>query len=103
MARVALWLSFTGGLILAAAPAAAADGKALFRQQCAICHGPDGKGQTAMGRKLNIPDLTKTKGDEAAIAKVIEDGKPPNMFAYKGRLTPEEIEALARFVKGGLK
>jgi mono/diheme cytochrome c family protein len=35
--------------------------------------------------------------------KTIEDGKPPKMLAYKGKLTPEQIQAVAKYVAGGLK
>jgi cbb3-type cytochrome c oxidase subunit III len=86
-----------------AAPAHAEDGKALFAQKCASCHGPDGKGQTPMGKKLVVPDLTKVKDSEAAIAGIIENGKPPKMLAYKGKLTPEQVQALAKYVKAGVK
>jgi cbb3-type cytochrome c oxidase subunit III len=83
--------------------ALAEDGKALFAQKCASCHGPDGKGKTAMGLKLGARDLTTVKEPEADVAKVITNGKPPKMVAYKEKLTPEQIQVLARYVKNGLK
>jgi len=103
MTRIAAALAACLALSLAA-PARAEDGGALFKQKCASCHGPDGKGQTAMGKKLGATDLTKEK-DVAldAIVKHIEDGKPPKMMAYKGKLTPEQIKAVAEYVKGGVK
>ena len=33
----------------------------LFASKCAACHGPDGKGQSAMGKKLGVKDLTASK------------------------------------------
>jgi cytochrome c6 len=101
MKRVTLALAACFALGLAA-PARAEDAKALFTSKCASCHGPDGKGQTTMGKKLGAKDLSGAK-DEAAIAKAIEEGKPPKMLAYKGKLTDEQIKALASYVKGGLK
>ena len=86
-----------------AAPAHAEDAKALFGSKCASCHGADGKGQTPMGKKLGAKDLTTIHDTEAAITKVIEEGKPPKMLAYKGKLTEEQIKSLAAYVKGGLK
>ena len=86
-----------------AAPAHAEDAKALFAQKCAGCHGSDGKGQPAVGKKLGAKDLAGLKGSEADIAKMIEDGKPPKMLAYKGKLTPEQIQVVAAYVKAGLK
>jgi cytochrome c6 len=86
-----------------AAPARAEDGKALFASKCASCHGPDGKGQTKMGEKMGVKDLTQIKSSEADIEATITNGKPPKMTAYKDKLTPEQIKALATYVKGGLK
>lgn len=34
---------------------------ANWSEQCAKCHGEDGKGQTKMGKKLSIADLTDAK------------------------------------------
>jgi mono/diheme cytochrome c family protein len=42
-------------------PARAADAKATFDEQCAKCHGADGKGQTKMGEKLGAKDYTDPK------------------------------------------
>jgi cytochrome c oxidase cbb3-type subunit 3 len=80
--------------------ARAEDGKALFASKCAACHGPDGKGQTKMGEKLGVKDLTKTTLGEADIEKAVETGKPPKMTAYKGKLSDAEIKAVAEYVKG---
>jgi mono/diheme cytochrome c family protein len=47
-------------LFLACVPAAAlADSAEMFDKKCAVCHGKDGKAETAMGKKLNMRDLTK--------------------------------------------
>jgi cytochrome c553 len=63
---------------MAAYSAQAADGKELYDKQCAKCHGPDGKGQTTMGKKVGCKDYTDAKvqdamKDEAAI-KAIKEG-----------------------------
>jgi mono/diheme cytochrome c family protein len=86
-----------------ATPASAADAKTLFKQKCAACHGPDGKGQTKMGEKLGVKDLTTIKDSEADIEAIISAGKPPKMTAFKDKISADEIKALAAFVKGGLK
>jgi cytochrome c553 len=56
----------------------AADAKALYEEQCAKCHGPDGKGQTKMGQKMGAKDYSDAKvqaelKDEAAF-KAIKEG-----------------------------
>jgi mono/diheme cytochrome c family protein len=42
------------------------------------------------------------KGSEADLAATITNGKG-KMASYKGKLSDEEIQALAKFVKAGLK
>jgi cbb3-type cytochrome c oxidase subunit III len=98
MKRIALALA-TFALVVTAR---AEDGKALFAQKCASCHGPDGKGKTKMGEKLGVKDLTALPPD-TDVKATIENGKPPKMTAYKGKLSDAEIDAIASYVKGGLK
>lgn len=84
-----------------AAPALAEEGKALFARKCAACHGPDGKGKTPMGQKLGAKDLSGTKDSEADIARYVETGKG-KMPPVKG-MTKDEVQAVAKFVKDGMK
>ena len=45
-------------LTLASSGFAAADdaeGKSIFSTKCAICHGPNGDGNTTIGKTLNVP------------------------------------------------
>lgn len=56
----------------------AQDAKAIYEKDCAKCHGTDGKGQTAMGKKLSCKDYTDAKvqadlKDDAA-TKAIKEG-----------------------------
>jgi len=81
------------------ATARAEDGKAIYDAKCKLCHGPDGKGSPA-GLKLGAKDLTQSKSSMADIQKTIEEGKPPKMTAYKGKLSDGEIKAVAEYVKG---
>ncbi len=72
---------FVFGLVLAASAALsayAADAKATYEKDCAKCHGPDGKGDTKMGKKLGCKDYSDAKvqaelKDDAAL-KAIKDG-----------------------------
>ena len=83
-------------------PALAVDTAALFATKCAACHGKDGKG-TAAGKKMGAKDLAEeVKEPEKEIAEDIASGKG-KMPAFKGKLSPEEIQALAKYVKAGLK
>ncbi len=49
------------GATLIAPKAPGAEVKENWDKICAKCHGPDGKGDTKMGAKLNIKNLTDTK------------------------------------------
>ena len=73
-------------MVLTAGSALAADAKAQYEQDCAKCHGADGKGETKMGKKLGAKDYTDAKvqaelKDEAGIKAIKEglkdkEGKP---------------------------
>jgi cytochrome c6 len=79
----------------------AQDGAATFKGKCAMCHGPDGAGKTAMGQKLNIRDLHSAevqKQGDAELAQVITKGKN-KMPAYEGKLTKEQIDQLVGYIR----
>jgi mono/diheme cytochrome c family protein len=76
------------------------DGKALYLAKCKSCHGTDGKGDTTIGKKVDIPSLIGTKLGKDKVVSVIEKGVPDTkMKGYKGKMTDEEIDAVAAFVK----
>jgi len=85
----------------------ASDAKANYDSLCAKCHGEDGKGQTKMGQKLGVKDLTDAKvqadlKDDAA-AKVIKEGKKDadgktQMKAFD-TLSDDEVKALIAYVR----
>lgn len=99
MKRIAIALAAS---FLFAGVAQAADGKALFASKCSVCHGPDGKGQSAMGKKLGVKDLTVTKLSATEIEGTVTAGKG-KMTKFEGKLSADEIKAVSAFVKGGLK
>ena len=101
-------------LATAAPPAGIAPGtqdpKELFtKSKCVTCHGEDGRGDTDKGRKMKVPDFTSVKWSEETTDKEIRDtirkgvknkkGKVL-MPAFKTKLTPEQIEKLATYVRG---
>jgi cytochrome c oxidase cbb3-type subunit III len=67
---------------------------------CAACHGADGKGNTALG----APDLTNNVWlhgwGEAAIVRIINEGRVNVMPGQGTRLSPEQIHVLAGYVMG---
>ena len=81
-------------------PLVAQDAAAMYKTKCAACHGPDGKGDTAIGKKLGVrdfasPEVQKQSDDE--LAAIINDGKN-KMPSYKKSLKPEEVKALVAFI-----
>ncbi|HYS54366.1 MAG TPA: cytochrome c [Thermoanaerobaculia bacterium] len=77
------------------------DGGAIYKTNCAICHGVDGKGQTPVGRSLKVKDLGSAevqKLSNAEMQKVIADGKG-TMPAFKDKLDQARIDALIAFIR----
>ncbi len=76
----------------------AAAGAPLFQENCASCHGEDGKG----GRDFGAPNLTDAiwlyGGSPAAIKLTINKARFGVMPAFGGRLTPAEIRKAAIYV-----
>jgi cytochrome c6 len=77
----------------------AADAGALWAQHCASCHGKDGSGNTAMGKKLGVKDYSKDQGfSDAEAINIIKNGKG-KMKAYKDKLSDADIKALVAYVR----
>lgn len=87
--------------------AKAGDVTGIWNMNCAACHGKDGKGQTMMGRKLGIKDLTDPKvqaalTDEQAV-KDIKEGVTENgrtkMKAFGDKFSDDQIKDLVAHVR----
>jgi mono/diheme cytochrome c family protein len=77
------------------------EGAAIFKSKCAMCHGPDGSGKTAIGEKLNIRDLRSAevqKQTDAELSQIVTKGKN-KMPPYDGKLTKELIDQLVAYVR----
>jgi len=76
----------------------AVDASALYKQHCAKCHAPDGKGIES----LEPPDMTtekwQTETSDAAIETAIKEGKGI-MPGFADTLKPAEITALVKFIR----
>lgn len=76
----------------------------LFRQNCAICHGPEGEGKTLTdGRQ--VPGLRDPQGKyktDAEIFRHIADGGN-GMVAFRNILTEREINLMVNFVQRDLR
>ena len=77
------------------------DGAAIYKSKCALCHGPDGAGQTPTGKSMKVKDLRSAEVQnmtDADLNKVIADGKG-KMPAYKSNLDQASIDALISFIR----
>ena len=76
-------------------------GEALYKAKCAGCHGPDGKGETAVGKANKVRDLgsadVQAQSDDA-IAEIIGSGKG-KMPAYGKSLKAEQIKDLVAYIR----
>ena len=110
MHRTLLGIGLIVGLGLGASNAAAQvpspppDGAALYRQNCRSCHGLKG---TPPQRMVAVYPGLKAIGDSAflrarsvdSIVAVLRHGVGRDMKSFTDRLSPEEMVAVARFVK----
>lgn len=98
----------------AAAPAegGAIDVAALWKKNCASCHGEDGKGQTKAGRTKKVSDLTdpevRAKFDRDRMIKstkegIKDDAGKERMKPYAEKLSEAEITALVDHIINDLK
>jgi mono/diheme cytochrome c family protein len=76
----------------------------LFRQNCAICHGPEGEGKM-LDDGRQIPNLRdgdfKYKTDAEIYRHIAEGGN--GMTPFRGQLTEREINLMVRFVQDELR
>jgi len=90
------------GLAIVFSTCALAQGGAdLFKSKCAMCHGPDGKGQTAMGKTLNLRDLGSAEvqsQSDADLTNIITNGKG-KMPKYDGKLTKDQITDAVKYIR----
>ena len=82
-------------------------GKMLYVDQCASCHGTEGKGDGPAARFMTqeVPDLSDEEwkyaedGSVAALAAVIKAGIDDSpMTPFEGTLSDEQINAVATYV-----
>jgi len=76
----------------------AAAAEPIFKSTCAACHGPDGKGSSAMGAPNLTDQIWLHGGAVADIHQTIHDGRQGHMPAWNQRLTDQQIHVMAAYV-----
>jgi cytochrome c6 len=77
------------------------NGATTFQEQCAGCHGPDGKAQTDTGKKIGAADLTSEdvqKMSDSEVMKVVKNGNK-KMPAFGDKLSNDELKAVVAYIK----
>jgi mono/diheme cytochrome c family protein len=110
MMRVITRLLGCAAVFAFAAPTLAAqapppDGAALYREHCKECHGAAGRPtKTALGKYKDIKvfdaAFLAARSDDSVLAVLkhgVKDGK--EMKSFKEKLTPEEMVAVAKYVR----
>jgi len=99
--RLAMFVLVTSVLGLWTLSSAAQDAAATYTSKCKMCHGADGKGDTPVGKKMGIRDLTSAdvqKASDAELTGIIKKGKN-KMPAYDGKLKDSEIKDLVAYIR----
>jgi len=101
------WLSvsmismITAVTILSAAPQQK-EPKQVYLDKCAVCHGEDGKGQTAKGKKLKVKDVSSPevkKMTDAQMLEVVLKGKGDDMDGFEKDLGADMSKKLVAYMR----
>jgi mono/diheme cytochrome c family protein len=77
--------------------------RAIFKKDCTVCHGDDGTGglKTVEREKLKVPSLREGHAlkhvDEDFVDQINNGGD--GMPKFKDKLSPDEVNALVRFIR----
>ena len=78
--------------------ASAGRGAKTFKEQCAACHGDDGKGKIDQGSPNLTDAIWLYGGTKSAVVESIRTGRGGAMPFWQGRLDPVTIKALTIYV-----
>lgn len=89
---------------VAATPESIASGRRTYRRMCALCHGPEGKGDGGGAGGGGVPaDLTAAQwrygGSDGELFAVIHDGTSADMQGYAEQLSTTDIWNLVNYIR----
>ena len=83
-------------------PTTKSSSRAVFLNNCARCHGGDGKGETEVGKSKDTPDISggKVKGwSSGKLTRIITNGDG-EMPAFGNKLSKAQVAGLVNYVRG---
>lgn len=99
--RTMIAATMLAALVFLSAPAKADNtAEATYKAKCAMCHGPDGKGETATGKMMKVKDFASEevqKMSDADLTDTVSKGKG-KMPPYK-TLTADQVKDLVGYVR----
>jgi cytochrome c oxidase cbb3-type subunit 3 len=79
-------------------PTLAEAGKAVFAEQCAVCHGESGAGNKELGAPNLADRIWLYGGDEASLIQTISRSRQGVMPAWEGRIDEVTLKLLAVYI-----
>jgi mono/diheme cytochrome c family protein len=76
-------------------------GENIFRAKCAVCHGIDGAGETANGKKLRVPDLRSNRVQELSddeLLDVVTNGKR-EMPSFGKKYRSDQLQQVVTYIR----
>ena len=74
----------------------------IYLDKCAVCHGADGAGKTAKGKKVKVKDVRETVGTLTAdqMIVIVTKGKGDDMDAFAKDFSADQIKQLVEYYRG---
>jgi cytochrome c oxidase cbb3-type subunit 3 len=93
-------VSSAGASSRSAAPAP--DAKDVYLDKCSVCHGQDGAGNTAKGRKLKVKNVRSPevqKLSEAEMVEIVAKGKGKDMDGFEKELGADMVKQVVAYYR----
>jgi mono/diheme cytochrome c family protein len=103
IAALSISVTYASRFAHASAPSQDPPGKAPYEENCRKCHGVRGVAPKTM--KAKFPKIATfdaeffTKHSKDSIVTVLTKGKDEDMKSFKGKLTHEQMEDVAEYIK----